>query len=246
MSVEECIKSNGSSPPKNKDQEISRIKRNLIAGFKACGVLHFNPQEALQELPENGDELLSVNSNNTVLNINESLTEFLKTRRYGEKGNRTRVNRRGKRMIVEPGKSITNPDSSSSEEEEEIEGIVADEAENEELHLSEEDDEPFFEEPNSSNVKEGSFILVKFLGGSRKKTEFKFVCVVQEVLDEQDIKVMGMRKVNDTSKVFRAEENDISVVPIKDVIPVLPTPLLEGSGDRIKYCFQSKVDVKER
>ena len=144
--------------------------------------------------------------------------------------------------MVKPGKSIT---VESNNEEHEV--SIIEESDNDQTATeSEELQDCELPDGNSStgNVKEGSFVLVKFLGGSRKKTEFRFVCIVQEVLDEGEVKVMGMRKTGDSRKVFRAEEDDVSVVAMKDILLVLPVPSIAG-GDHLKYTFTTNINVKE-
>lgn len=237
-----ALKTMDDIPPKTEQQEKSGVKRNLIAGFLACGLVPFNPQRVLQKLPKESEDTEDLQEK-----INDSLTEFLKKRRYGDETSGSVSRRRGKRLMIEPGKSVT---VESSDEEHEV--SAAEESDDDQVTVESEDEDVLEQDcelpdgnPSTGNVKEGSFVLVKFLGGSRKKTEFRFVCIVQEVLDRGEVKVMGMRKTGDSRKVFRAEDDDVSVVSMKDILLILPVPSISG-GDRLKYTFTTNINVKER
>lgn len=90
-----------------------------------------------------------------------------------------------------------------------------------------------------------SSILVKFLSGRRKTVNFKYVCVIQSVLNGSEYEVMALKSMNTHKFVFSPRNDDISVVTMSDIIAVLPDPCLVQSGDRIRYHFNFSVDVKK-
>ncbi|CAH1111971.1 unnamed protein product [Psylliodes chrysocephalus] len=56
--------------------------------------------------------------------------------------------------------------------------------------------------PNENNVEKGSFLLVKVLGGSRKKTNYRNVAMVQNI-SEDEIEVLGMKSLVEGKKIFK-------------------------------------------
>ncbi|KAF2890464.1 hypothetical protein ILUMI_15709 [Ignelater luminosus] len=97
-------------------------------------------------------------------------------------------------MNIEGGKSVSAPTvDESSDKEEEINMQIEDDSDNanKETH----DDEIVYEyyEPTKKNVIQGNFVLIRFLSGSRKKNEFRYVCIVQSILEEQEVEVLGLK-----------------------------------------------------
>ncbi|KAG5889625.1 hypothetical protein JTB14_025493 [Gonioctena quinquepunctata] len=97
-----------------------------------------------------------------------------------------------------------------------------------------------------NNVSAGDYVLVKFFGGKRKTTQYRYVCVVQNVLHkENEIEVMSMKVSNTEKDVFRVDESDVSLVEMSAIIGKLPSPEILVIGDRVKYRFSKPVDVFE-
>lgn len=80
------------------NRSTAAIKRNLISGFKACGIFPFNPSKVLNKIPSDTDYNREVN---------DSLTEFLSTQRYTKA---LAPRRKRKKINVQPGKSVTSAD----------------------------------------------------------------------------------------------------------------------------------------
>lgn len=108
-----------------------------------------------------------------------------------------------------------------------------------------EDSNKEFCELAQGDISVGDYVLVKFLGGKRQATIYRYVCVVQEILDNNDIRVMCMKSVNDDKNVFISNEKDVSCVKKNYILGILPTPRILASGERIKYEFCSPVNVFE-
>lgn len=96
-----------------------------------------------------------------------------------------------------------------------------------------------------SSISTGDYVLVRFLGGKRNTTHYRYACVVQKVFDDGDIEVMSMKILNEDKTIFKMNETDISNVNKEDVLGKLPSPTMLTYGDRIKYKFDKPVDVFE-
>lgn len=223
-------------PPKTPNENPSAISRNLISGFAACGVVPLNRDRVLAKLPREETE-------NIDGEVASTLTDFLRNQRYGETstGNRGR-----KKLNVEPGKSVSAANLEvSSDDDLSVDMQLDDNSDNENISTEIDEEVPEYYIPTTENVIKGCFVLVRFLSGSRKKTEFRYACIVQEVFDDNEIQVLGMKTAG-SRKVFKMVENDISTVPFKDIIAVLPQPRLEQISQRVKkYHFNSNINVKE-
>ncbi|KAG5877167.1 hypothetical protein JTB14_014488 [Gonioctena quinquepunctata] len=125
-------------------------------------------------------------------------------------------------------------DSESSDEEDSLDDVT----------ISEE--EEYCELDGMNNVSAGDYVSVKFFGGKRKTTQYRYVCVVQNVLHkENEIEVMSMKVSNTEKDVFRVDESDVSQVEMSAIIGKLPSPEILVVGDRVKYQFPKPVDVFE-
>ncbi|KAF0705147.1 Uncharacterized protein FWK35_00037444, partial [Aphis craccivora] len=104
-----------------------------------------------------------------------------------------------------------------------------------------------YQTPVWSDIKPGCFLLVDFIGGLRKKTHFKYVCLVKTVdEDDGEITVQGLQKEDDYSAVFSFIDNDISTITPEMIIAMLPCPNQKQQGRKTMYVFQSFVIVKEK
>lgn len=77
------------------------------------------------------------------------------------------------------------------------------------------------------------------------RLSFRYVCVVQDVLLDNEYEVMGLKCVNADKQMFQTKENDKSFINRKNIIAVLPDPSLIQEGERLRYKFDFPVDVKE-
>lgn len=219
------------------------VEKNLISSFEACGIYPLNADRVLKRLPNDRSEE-EVNRE-----VNDSLVEFLKKKRFAE--TTTRVQRKKKRINVKPGKSVTFENSEESEEESHVDDPpeqTAFNSINEDDHSLHDNEEELLENimceiPTSDKLKIGAFILAKFLGGSRKKTEYRYACIIQD-LYENELQVVSM-KSGESKKQFKIVDKDISVIGKSDVVCILPTPSVSTTGERTKYNFPVFIDVKE-
>lgn len=104
-----------------------------------------------------------------------------------------------------------------------------------------------YQTPVWSDIKPGCFLLVDFIGGLRKKTHFKYVCLVKTVdEDDGEITVQGLQKEDDYGAVFSFIDNDISTITPEMIIAMLPRPNQKQQGRKTMYVFQGFVTVKEK
>lgn len=77
------------------------------------------------------------------------------------------------------------------------------------------------------------------------KFEYKYVCIVQEVYNKNEIEVMAMNCMDTAKTTYRANEADVSCIKFESIIGLLPTPKIQYSGERVRYVFEQPVDVCE-
>ena len=217
------------------NDEGSAVRRNLVSGFEATGISPVNPDKVLRKLPttEDPEDVGTV--------INDSLTEFLRENRYGpaDRG----ISRKRKRVPVAPGKSIAGPSTirdSTSSENEDI--SLNDHSEKEETDSAEENLK--YVKPNLKNLSVGKFVLVKVMSGSRRSTAFQYVTIIQECMGNE-FHVMGLKSADSGKCIFKPVEDDVFVIDLSDILAILPEPKAEQSGDRLRYTFEKKIDVRE-
>lgn len=245
------------TPSDANEEFTSAIKRNLISGFNATGIYPLNRAKVLNKIPA------SQNEAEVTAAVRDSLTDFLKEQRFGKDSEPTR---KKKRLAVEPGKSISTIDepepSTSTTEAEPLnilpinkpgidENILEDNINQLFLRqsvLDNDDDTTDCESvtdgqrTQSDNIrrpKTGEFILAKFNSAKGKKI-YQYVCMVEENVGDKLV-VLGFKSHKKNKTIFKAVENDVSIIDQSDVIAYLPKPKLESD----LYIFPQNIDVKE-
>lgn len=92
---------------KSKIDAFETKNSNLVAGFAACGIVPLDRTRVLQKLPD----YIDLSMDFSAASWSSSIIDVLKTTRCPEVRERTRV--RGKKINVEPGKSVGADDSDS-------------------------------------------------------------------------------------------------------------------------------------
>lgn len=234
------------------DGTEGRIEINLKSGFESTGIFPLNKNRVLNKLPQN-----TLDNTAVARHVNDTLTQFLENRRVIQPS--TSRTKRTK-IRVEPGKSISAPSSSESDQSI-IDSVTDNSSENLEPDSSSEtnDEQHLAQSGLSTSLTEmttsvnveieheiielGKFVLAKFLGRRGKQT-YRYVCLIQEIEDKKNIKVMGLKSyVN--KNTFRAVETDISFIDEDDIIQILPTPTLSEEGGIITYTFTKNINIKE-
>lgn len=80
--------------------------KNIKSGFRATGIYPYNPREVLKKIPECAEEMGDTYS------IDNTLLEYLKTNRKPK----PLTSNRNKKVVVEPGKSVTIDDFQNQNE----------------------------------------------------------------------------------------------------------------------------------
>lgn len=60
-----------------------------------------------------------------------------------------------------------------------------------------------------------------------------------------EVSVMSLKSIDESKKIFIPKEEDVSFVPVKNVLGITPAPELFTQGDRIRYTFSKNVGVFE-
>lgn len=215
------------------------IMRHAITSFAATGLVPFNPDRVLKKLPKENEE-------NVDNEVNDILVNYLKEKRYVAAPSRTNVKR--SKLSIVAGKSVTAPKDDDSSSDSDVDFVL--DKSNDDDAIAELEDETVEEIEymnfNKEDIKMGKYLLVKVLGGRRKKESYRYVALIREIKNDE-IEVSGLKSVNEQKSQFRIEENDDFTIEIENVIAILPDPTIESTskGDFTTYCFNKRVDVKE-
>nr|CAH7712405.1 unnamed protein product [Callosobruchus chinensis] len=189
---------------KKSDDGSSAIRRHVISSFRATGIVPLDPERVLHKLPD-----IPVDEN-IVHNV---LVNYLQEKRFGSSSSRRNIKRQ--KLDVQPGKSITGPES-SSDEEQEIAAVLEESSDDGVSEQLEEETEYFSVENDDLTI--GTYLLVD---------------------------VVGMKSVESTKTRFKTVENDIFMINASEVVAVLPNPDIVDTGGENIYMFKKNVDIKE-
>ncbi|XP_072946039.1 uncharacterized protein [Epargyreus clarus] len=101
------------------------------------------------------------------------------------------------------------------------------------------------QQPSTSKkiFKSGDFILVKL---PSKNTDYRYVAMCTGLEEDDEIQVVFCKIGDNSGKLFKVEENDISFISEDQIVQALPIPNLILKGQRMFYCFKESVNVFER
>lgn len=101
------------------------------------------------------------------------------------------------------------------------------------------EEETRFAENDSFNVDD--FIVVKFV---KKKIIRHFIGQINEVMEDGEVSVKFLKKVNDSSYHFVFPEiDDVADVKKGDIVLKLPPPLDNAGTARVKAFFSFNIDL---
>lgn len=136
---------------------------------------------------------------------------------------------------------------SSSEEDVQIEFNESDDSEYNVWDDIEERVEDYEEPKTNGKLELGNFILVNFKGGKRMATTYKYLCIIDEVDEEEgELRVTSLKCVDSSKTLFTLNDNDKSDIPHEDAIGVVSEPRIVLKGERIYYKFDKPIDVFEK
>lgn len=97
-------------------------------------------------------------------------------------------------------------------------------------------------------IKHGTFVLVEFGETTKKRCSNKYryaaICL-SNVEEDGDVKVMCMKGVGDSGRLFKVDDKDISYVQFDQILQVLPEPDVKRVRNTIFYEFKGNFDVFE-
>ena len=226
-------------------------RENLVSGFRKCGIAPLNRQEVLQMLPEGQEEHLNLASG-----VDEQILEILREMRRGPDNNRAQKPRG--RLNVVPGRSVSTPrvpeneDSSSSDDESDEDVVETHAAQEEPEDREEHTDRDETVGPSEQNsgetmVKAGDWLLVRFIGGKRGKSEFRYVVQALRNMDEdQEILCQGYRSKDLVKTKFALKESDTFYVGLDEIISFLKEPetKISNTGRTVVVEFAETVTLR--
>lgn len=103
--------------------------------------------------------------------------------------------------------------------------------------------------PTVADITAGTFLLIEFRTSSRKTVSqnYRYAGIAQSSLeDDGTVKVLFLRIVGESGKLFKTDENDISFVNFDQILSVLPTLVLKNVRNSFFYRFPLVVNVYEQ
>lgn len=83
-------------------------------------------------------------------------------------------------------------------------------------------------------LNNGDFVLVKLI---HKNTEYRYLAMYTGVEEEDEVQVIFCKTCDDSKKIFKIDEYDISFISQEQIIRQLPAPNLKMKGQRIFYLL---------
>lgn len=92
------------------------------------------------------------------------------------------------------------------------------------------------------NIEDSIHVLVKVK--SERNIQYTYAGVAKTNVDEEgDVLVMFLKTVDDSGRLFKLVENDLSDVPYEDLIKILPNPKVVKKGRRSLFEFDEPLPV---
>ncbi|KAJ8883714.1 hypothetical protein PR048_015568 [Dryococelus australis] len=87
------------------------------------------------------------------------------------------------------------------------------------------------------NILEDNDVLhLQYFWVGKRGHHYRYVCIIQDVQGEH-LKVLGIRCMDKTEKVFIIKEDDIFFINRSQVEEILLTPEMNAGGARLHYIF---------
>lgn len=175
----------------------SNNSKNILAGFKACGIVPFEPNRVMQKIPQHRQ--LEDNGEIAERSWTETFVDHLKDMRQGpsgtHRGRGKRVNVRAGRSIVPSDITIVNEKNAEAVPEEAPEQIPDDNdnaSENNSVHSLESGRSISEDDGFEKTLNEGDFVLTEFL---TEKNSRLFIGKIEKKIDEDKFTINFLRKV---------------------------------------------------
>ncbi|CAH1108600.1 unnamed protein product [Psylliodes chrysocephalus] len=104
-----------------------------------------------------------------------------------------------------------------------------------------------YKEVKWEEIKIDGFLLVKFIGGARKATTYKYVCTVKEKdKEDHEIAVVGLRALNEVCSDFYINESEEPFIQMDIVVAILSQPEIKFEKRKMICSFPGTIDVFEK
>nr|CAH7748308.1 unnamed protein product [Callosobruchus chinensis] len=101
------------------------------------------------------------------------------------------------------------------------------------------------EDIHPTKIEDGVHVLVKVR--SERNIQYTYAGVAKSGVDEEgDVLVMFLKAVDDSGRLFKLVDNDLSDVPFDDLIKILPAPKVIKKGKRQFFEFDEPLSVFEK
>ncbi|KAG6443763.1 uncharacterized protein LOC115456138 [Manduca sexta] len=95
-------------------------------------------------------------------------------------------------------------------------------------------------------IRPKTFLLVN-VPTENENFKYRYVAVADTSVDEDgEIKVTFLRCQQNSTKMFKMQQHDVSYVTYEQVVKILPTPKLQIKGSRSFYYFDESMDIFEK
>lgn len=223
---------------------FSKFKENVPTPFKKA---LFWPTEVKTEKKRRSKEKIPSAITSQAWQDYHKGKEMEKQKKREEKENRAKIREAKKKTKLQLEKKPVgkrrrvSSDSSDTDMEWQESGDSLDDV----SEIGAPDNEEQDQEIEIKGYKIGDFLLVRFLGGNRKTTQYRYVCVVQNIFNESEIEVTSLKCLHENKMIYKMVDNDVSVIKEEDILQKLPEPQVQNVGDRLKYVFPKSVNVYE-
>lgn len=113
--------------------------------------------------------------------------------------------------------------------------------------VSSDEDQIVGKEVTESNIKVGTYMLVKFKAAGRRNSVYRYAVVAQNDIEEDgEVKVMTLSAINNERKIYKTVDDDISYIHFDQILKILPEPMFKFNGGRLYYEFPVAIDVFQK
>ncbi|XKL63863.1 hypothetical protein PGB90_006227 [Kerria lacca] len=192
------------------------LSKNIISGFRCCGIHPFDPDQVLKQLPheEDADEIRA--------RFMEPLINTLREKRFGDQNGEIK---RRKRLNIQTGKSIC------------VEDLELNESQNNQPEIGQEEDQEIVDDPTPNDLLHptvGDFYAVSFITLEDRRTKIyvgKILSIKGEKL-QLDFLRKKSGKFNSDYFIYSHEQN-IEEVNIRSLVKKMTVK----SYNRNNYVF---------
>lgn len=103
------------------------------------------------------------------------------------------------------------------------------------------------QEITPDKIIKGTYLLVEYLVGKRKKMKYCYIAVAQDNLeDDGEVRVMFLKLYDDSRMLYKIDDKDIAYINYDQIKKILPGPEMVQRGNRLFYKFPYSIDTFEK